>query len=398
MNARQPGDLSSRSGFTPPARLLELPPYPLADVPDIKARLRADGHTVYDLGVGDAGLPVPAPAVERLRQAAGDPGLQGYGFQRGLPEFRAAAAAWLQRRFGASVDHESEILPIIGSKEAIALSAFAILDPEDTALVPDPGYAPYFGGSYFASARIVREQLRPENGFLVPPERILRAPGRLRLVYLNYPNNPTSAAPGMSYLEDVVAACAERGAVLLWDNAYSEVTFDGYRAPGLLEVPGGREVGIELHSFSKTYNMTGWRLGWATGNSALIAALRRVKTFFDSGSYLAIQAAGAAVLRDPDPWIEDTVESLRRRRDAAVSAFRAAGFELESPRATLYLWLRVPGSETSESFCRRMLGEAHVVFLPGSAMGQGGEGYVRASLTLPPESYELACDRVRQAL
>lgn len=398
MNARQPGETSGRSGFASPGRLLDLPPYPLADVPDIKARLRADGCTVYDLGVGDAGLPVPAPAVETLRVAAGDPALQGYGFQRGLPEFREAAASWLQRRFGAPVDPDSDVLPVIGSKEAIALFAFAVLDPGDTALVPDPGYAPYFGGSFFASARIVRETLRAENGFLVPPERILEAPGRLRLVYLNYPNNPTSAAPEISYLEEVVDACAERGAALLWDNAYSEVTFDGYRAPGLLEVPGGREVGIELHSFSKTYNMTGWRLGWATGNPELIGALRRVKTFFDSGSYLALQAAGAAVLRDPDPWIRDTVDRLRARRDAAVGAFRAAGFELENPKATLYLWLRVPGDETSESFCRRMLQDAHVVFLPGSAMGQGGEGYVRASLTLPPESYELACDRVRQAL
>ena len=398
MNERRPGETGERSGFSPPQRLLELPPYPLADVPDIKARLRREGHVVYDLGVGDSGLPVPSTAVETLRAAAGNPALQGYGFQRGLPEFREAAATWLERRFGVQVDQESELLPILGSKEAIALAAFAVLDPGDTALVPDPGYAPYFGGSFFASARIVRETLRAENGFLVPPEQILAAPGRLRLVYLNYPNNPTAAAPEISYLREVVDACARRGAVLLWDNAYSEVTFDGYRAPGLLEVSGGREVGLELHSFSKTYNMTGWRLGWATGNPALIGALRRVKTFFDSGSYLAIQAAGAAVLRDPDPWIQNTVEQLRVRRDAAVAAFRSAGFELESPKATLYLWLRVPGDETSESFCRRMLRDAHVVFLPGSAMGQGGEGYVRASLTLPPESYELACDLVGQVL
>ncbi len=398
MNSRQPEASGETAGFAAPQRLLDLPPYPLAEVPDIKARLRAAGHTVYDLGVGDSGLPVPQIAVDTLTRAAGNPALQGYGFQRGLPEFREAAAAWTQRRFGAPVDPDSEILPVIGSKEAIALFAFAVLDPGDTVIVPDPGYAPYFGGSFFASARIVRETLRAENGFLVPPESILAAPGRLRLVYLNYPNNPTSAAPDISYLQEVVEACAERGSALLWDNAYSEVTFDGYRAPGLLEVPGGRDVGLELHSFSKTYNMTGWRLGWATGNPALIAALRRVKTFFDSGSYLPIQAAGAAVLQNPDPWIRDTVDRLCERRNAAVAAFRAAGFELVSPRATLYLWLRVPGDETSESFCRRMLEDAHVVLLPGSAMGRGGEGYVRASLTLPPESYALACERVSRAL
>lgn len=384
--------------FPLPARLGALPPYPLADVPDIKARLRASGHVVYDFGVGDSGLPVPAVAVEALREAAGNPALQGYGFQRGLPAFREAAAAWMERRFGAQVDAERELLPVIGSKEAIALLAFAVLDPGDTALVPDPGYAPYFGGAHFAGARVVRERLRPENGFLVPPGRIREAPGRLRLVYLNYPNNPTAAAPDASYLQEVVAACAERGAFLLWDNAYSEVTFDGYRAPGLLEVDGGREVGIELHSFSKTYNMTGWRIGWAAGNAGLVAALRRVKTFFDSGGFLAIQHAAAAVLRDPDPWIRETVESLRLRRNAAVAAFHAAGLPVESPRATLYLWFPVPSGESSEAFCRRLLEEAHVVFLPGSSMGPGGEGFVRASLTQPVELYGAACERIRSAL
>jgi LL-diaminopimelate aminotransferase len=391
------GSLPSEA-FRPPERLHGLPPYPLADVPDAKARLRAAGHVVYDFGVGDSGLPVPPVAVEALREAAADPGLQGYGFQRGLPAFRQAAAAWMERRFAAAVDPERELLPVIGSKEAIALVAFAALDAGDTALVPDPGYAPYFGGSYFAGARIVREPLRAENGFLVPPDRIREAPGRLRLVYLNYPNNPTAAAPDRAYLQDVVDACAERGAFLLCDNAYSEVTFDGYRAPGLLEVEGGRQVGIELHSFSKTYNMTGWRIGWAAGNADLIAALRRVKTFFDSGGYLAIQHAAAAVLRDPDPWIRETVESLRLRRDAAVAAFGAAGLPVSTPRATLYLWFPVPTSESSEAFCRRLLREAHVVFLPGSSMGPGGEGFVRASLTLPEDLYGPACERVRAAL
>jgi LL-diaminopimelate aminotransferase len=386
------------SSFVAPSRLEGLPPYPLAAVPDIKARLRAEGQVVYDLGVGDSGLPVPDVAVETLQAAAADPALQGYGFQRGLPRFREAVADWLERRFGAPVDPDSEILPVIGSKEAIALLAFAVLDPGDTALVPDPGYAPYFGGSYFSGARIVREPLLRENGFLVPPDRIRAAPGRLRVVYLNYPNNPTAASPDRSYLEEVVSACAEREAVLLWDNAYSEVTFDGYQAPGLLEVPGGRETGIELHSFSKSWNMTGWRLGWATGNRDVIASLRRVKTFFDSGSYLAIQAAGAAVLEESDRWTARTVDRLRERRDAAVPAFRDAGFELDVPKATLYLWMRVPGDEDSESFCLRMLEEAHVVLLPGSALGEGGEGYVRASLTLDPDRYVEACARLSRVL
>jgi len=301
-----PTGMGAGSFRTPasPARLNDLPPYPLQDVPEVKARLISEGRVVIDLGAGDSRLPVPEVAVEALREAAGDPALQGYGFQRGLPEYREAVAGWMKRRFGEPVDPWTEVLPVIGSKEAIALAALALLDREDTVLIPDPGYAPYFGGAFFAGARIELVALRPENRFLVPPERIRDAPGRLKLVYLNYPNNPTSAVADRAYLEEVVTACAERDACLVYDNAYSEITFDGYRAPGLLEVPGGREIGLEFHSFSKTYNMTGWRLGWVSGNARLIADLRRVKTFFDTGSYLGIQAAGAAVLADADTFLQ----------------------------------------------------------------------------------------------
>jgi len=382
----------------PPRRLQGLPPYPLADVPDIKARLLAEGRSVIDLGVGDPGLPVPVVALETLREAILEPALSKYGFQRGLPAYREAIAGWLMRRFGASVDSEAEVLPVIGSKEAIALTAFAVLDRGDAVLVPDPGYAPYFGGSYLAGADVIRAPLRPEEGFLVPPETIRSAPGRLRLVYLNYPNNPTSAVAETSYLEEVVAACRERNAVLLLDNAYSEITFDGFRAPGLLDVEGGREVGIEFHSMSKTYNMTGWRLGWATGNRTMISALKRVKTFFDSGAFMALQAAGAAVLNDPDEYIRRTLDKLTRRRDAAVKAFRAAGLEVTKPRGTLYLWFPVPTQESAEEFCRRLLLDAGIVLLPGSAMGEGGEGFVRASLAIPADRWEEAGGRIREAL
>lgn len=245
---------------------------------------------------------------------------------------------------------------------------------------------------------MIRAPLRAENGFLVPPETIRSAPGRLRLVYLNYPNNPTSAVAEAAYLESAVEACRQRGAVLLFDNAYSEITFDGFRAPGLLEIAGGRDIGIEFHSFSKTYNMTGWRLGWATGNADLIAALRRVKTFFDTGAFMVLQAAGTAVLREADEYIRWNVEQLRQRRDAAVQAFEAAGFDVRSPRGTLYLWFPIPTAEPAGEFCRRLLLEAGVVLLPGSAMGVGGEGFVRASLAIPPEDYGEAGRRIREAL
>lgn len=391
-----PTGMGAGSFRTPasPARLNDLPPYPLQDVPEIKARLISEGRVVIDLGAGDSRLPVPEVAVEALREAAGDPALQGYAFQRGLPAYREAVAGWMERRFGEPVDPWAEILPVIGSKEAIALAALALLDREDTVLIPDPGYAPYFGGAFFAGARIELVALRPENRFLVPPERIRDAPGRLKLVYLNYPNNPTSAVADRAYLEEVVTACAERDACLVYDNAYSEITFDGYRAPGLLEVPGGREIGLEFHSFSKTYNMTGWRLGWVCGNARLIADLRRVKTFFDTGSYLGIQAAGAAVLADADTFIQRTVTALRDRRDAAVRAFRGAGFELDAPLATLYLWLKVPGGD-SVSWCRELLEREALVLMPGAALGPGGEGFARASLTVDPQHYAEVAARLK---
>ncbi len=391
-----PTGMGAGSFRTPasPARLNDLPPYPLQDVPEVKARLISEGRVVIDLGAGDSRLPVPEVAVEALREAAGDPALQGYGFQRGLPEYREAVAGWMKRRFGEPVDPWTEVLPVIGSKEAIALAALALLDREDTVLIPDPGYAPYFGGAFFAGARIELVALRPENRFLVPPERIRDAPGRLKLVYLNYPNNPTSAVADRAYLEEVVTACAERDACLVYDNAYSEITFDGYRAPGLLEVPGGREIGLEFHSFSKTYNMTGWRLGWVSGNARLIADLRRVKTFFDTGSYLGIQAAGAAVLADADTLIQRTVTALRDRRDAAVRAFRGAGFELDAPLATLYLWLTVPGGD-SVSWCRELLEREALVLMPGAALGSAGEGFARASLTVDPELYAEVAARLK---
>ncbi|MCK5489028.1 MAG: aminotransferase class I/II-fold pyridoxal phosphate-dependent enzyme [Gemmatimonadetes bacterium] len=388
----------SRQAWSPPGRLNGLPPYPLADVPDIKARLLAEGRTVIDLGVGDPGLPVPDAAVETLREAVGNPALSKYGFQRGLPEYREAIARWLGRRFGADVDPDLEVLPVIGSKEAIALTAFAVLDPGDSVLVPDPGYAPYFGGPYFAGADVIRFELRAEEGYLIPPDAIRRARGRLRLVYINYPNNPTSAVAEISYLQEVVEACRERGAVLLFDNAYSEITFDGFRAPGLLEIEGAREVGIEFHSMSKTYNMTGWRLGWATGDRRLIGALRRVKTFFDTGAFMAVQAAGAAVLEDPDEYIRWNLDQLGRRRDAAVAAFQAAGLDVTAPRGTLYLWFAVPGEEKAEDFCRRLLIDSGVVLLPGSAMGPGGEGFVRASLAIHEDRWEEAGRRIQEAL
>lgn len=381
-----------------PRRLSSLPPYPLAGIPEARARLIAGGRDVLDLGAGDPGLPIPARAVDALREAAGRPDLQGYGFQRGLPAYRRAIASFLERRYGRALDPDREILPLLGSKEGLALAAFAALDPGDTVVVPDPGYAPYFGGPHLAGARLERIALRPEAGFTVPTERILEAPGTLGLVYLNYPNNPTGATVERTYVAACVDACARRGALLAYDNAYAEIGFCGYRPPGLLEVEGGLEGGIEFHSFSKSFNMTGWRLGWACGSAEWIARLAKVKSFIDTGPYLALQHAGAAVLEDAEPYLARNVLLLEQRRDAAVAAFRAHGFDIEPPRGALYLWLRIPTVEPAREFVLRVLEEQAVVLLPGSALGEGGEGYVRAALTLPAERYEEAAARIARAL
>ena len=360
-----------------------LPDYPLGDIPRVKEELRSRGVEVIDLGAGDPDLDVPEAARSALKRAADDPELQGYAFQRGLPAFRESVADFMERRFGRRPDPDGELLPLVGSKEGIAHFAFTVLDPGDRVLVPDPGYAPYFGGSYMAGATVERVELRAEHDFRVPPETIRDAGDGLKLVYLNYPNNPTGACVDRGYLARAVEACADRGAVLLYDHAYSEIAFDGYRPPGLLEVPGGSEVGIEFHSLSKTFNMTGWRLGWAAGSATLVRALSRVKSFFDTGAYLPIQAAGAEALDRIDEFLPEHRETVRERRDAAVRAFRDAGFEAEPPRATLYLWMPVPTDEPSADFTRRVLEETGVVLMPGSALGDGGEGYVRAALTVP---------------
>ena len=381
-----------------PDRLRSLPPYPLAGIPEARARLLAEGRDVLDLGAGDSGLPIPEIAVEALREAVGVPELQRYGFQRGLPRFRRAIVDFMERRTGARLDPDREVLPLIGSKEGLAHFAFAALDSGDTVVVPDPGYAPYFGGPHFAQAKLARVRLRPEEGFLLPPAAVRDAPGKVRLVYANYPNNPTGATTDRAYVSELLAAASDRNAVLGYDNAYAEIAFDGYRPPSLLEIDGWRANGIEFHSLSKSFNMTGWRLGWACGSAELISRLARVKGFFDTGPYLALQAAGAAVLDRAEELLKEQVARLTARRDAAVAAFARAGLPIASPRATLYLWFEVPSRESSRDFALRLLEEEALVLLPGSGLGAGGEGYLRAALTLPKDRYEEAAARISRAI
>lgn len=364
-------------------RLAALPRYPMADLPAIKRRLVAEGRDVIDLGAGDADFPPPAAAVEALVRAVRDPAMSRYPFQLGLPAFREAAAAYMQRRFGVQVDPFTELHPLIGSKEGIAHLAMALLDPGDVAIVPEPGYAVYEGGTVLAGATPHRYALTPRTDFLLELEEI---PGavleRAKLVYLNYPNNPTAAVAPRAYLERTVALCRRRGIVIAYDNPYCEITFDGAAAPSILEIPGAREVAVEFHSLSKTFCMTGWRLGWAVGRPELIAALARVKNYVDTGAFLAVQAAGAAVLPQAETLARGYVARFRERRDALLPALRAQGFEPATPEATMYVWVPLPEGVASAAFAQRALEDTGVVTLPGSGFGAGGEGFFRLALTV----------------
>ncbi|HEX8390984.1 MAG TPA: aminotransferase class I/II-fold pyridoxal phosphate-dependent enzyme [Longimicrobium sp.] len=372
-------------------RFQSLPPYPLTDVPAIKRELRAAGVDVIDLGTGDADLAPPPAAVEALRAAAQDPMNSRYAFQLGLVEFREEIARWMEHRFGVRVDPFKEVLPLIGSKEGIFHLPFAFLEEGDVTIIPDPGYQAYLGGTVLAGGTPYIVPLRPENDFLVPLDEIpADVVSRARILYLNYPNNPTAAAAPREYLVQVVEWCRRHDVILAYDNAYSEIAFDGYVPPSILEIPGAGEVAIEFHSLSKTYNMTGWRAGWAVGNPELIGALTRVKTFSDTGLPFTIQHAGVAALRSHADWVPGNVETFRRRRDAAVDALREAGFDVPRPQASMYLWVPLPEGVQSEPWARRLLLEQGVALLPGKSLGEGGEGFVRIALTCSE-------DRLRQA-
>lgn len=384
---------------TPSSRVANLPHYALAAIPARKRALIARGVDVIDLGAGDADLAPPEAAVERLRSAAREPALQRYGFGMGHVPFREAIAAWTHRRFGLTFDPMREVVPLLGSKEGIAHLTLGYLNAGDVAVIPEPGYIVYAGGTVLADAEPYRYALRPRTDFLLElddvPADVLK---RARLVYLNYPNNPTSAIAPRDYLERVVARCRELDILLVYDNAYSELAFDGYRPPSIFEIPGADEVAVEFHSLSKSYNMTGWRCGWALARPPIADVLARVKSFVDTGTYMAIQAAGAAALEASSEFVPANVRVFAERRDAAVAAFRAAGFDVTVPKATMYLWIPLPPEIPSAAFSERLLEEEGVVVLPGSGFGDGGEGFFRISFIVAPERLAEAARRAGRVL
>ena len=380
-------------------RVAQLPGYPMAELPAIKRRLIEQGVDLIDVGAGDADFAPPEIAVKALTRALQDPAMSRYAFQLGLPAFRESAAAYMQRRFGVSVDPFKELHPILGSKEGIAHLATAVLDPGDVAIVPVPGYAVYHGGTVLADGEPFLVNLTPRTDFLLELDEIPRAVlKRAKLIYLNYPNNPTAAVAPRDYLERAIAACREYDVLLAYDNPYCEITFDGYVAPSIFEIPGAMDVAVEFHSLSKSFCMTGWRLGWAVGRPDRIAALARVKNYIDTGAFLAVQSAGAEVLKQAERLAAGYVAQFKERRDAILPVLRTNGFEVESPRATMYLWVPLPEGLASAAFQKRALEDVGVVTLPGSAFGAGADGFFRIALTVATPRLLEAAERLGKVL
>ncbi|MDX2194265.1 MAG: aminotransferase class I/II-fold pyridoxal phosphate-dependent enzyme [Gemmatimonadales bacterium] len=380
-------------------RLQSLPGYPLAEIPSIKRRLLAAGVDVIDLGAGDNDTPPPTPVLDAMREALARPALHKYGFQQGLGAFREAVARWMHGRFGLTIDPYTEVLPLLGSKEGLSHLPHVVCDEGDVVIVPEPGYQAYIGGSLLAGARPVVVPLRADRDFLLGLDQVPEADlARAKLLFLNYPNNPTAAVAPVPYLRGVIEACRQRGILLAYDNAYSELTFDGYVAPGILQLEGARDVAIEYFSLSKSYSMTGWRIGFAVGRPELIGALTRVKSYTDTGPWLAIQQAAVTALDRSEEFVAPVRAELQARRDAAVEALRAAGFRVEPPRAAMYLWVPLPDGVSSRAFATKALEERGVVVLPGSGFGPGGEGFFRIALTVGAPRLREAAARLGEVL
>jgi len=388
---------TKRSLADPSRRLETVPAYMFAELEQrVAEKLRA-GIDVISLGIGDPDRATYPHIVEAMRTAVADPANHNYPTNRGREEFRHACAAFYDERFGVELDPDSEVMPALGAKECIYNLCFAFLDPGDAALAADPGYPVYTGGPALAGAEAVLLPLRPEVGFVpdldaTPAEALARA----RLLFLNYPNNPTGAVVPDGFFERVVELAREHEILVVHDNAYSETTYDGYVAPSFLSTLGAKDVGVEVFSLSKGFNMTGWRCAAVLGNADAIASYWRLKTNVDSGLFEAVQLAGAAALAGPRGPIEETNSIYSRRRDLVVDALGQIGVRIEPPKGTIYVWAPVPDGYTSASFAERVLEEAAVVVSPGSVYGPNGEGFFRISLTTPDDRIAEAMARMRE--
>ncbi len=364
-------------------RIENLPPYLFVEITRKIAEKKAKGEDVISFGIGDPDMPTPPHIITKLCQAAQDPANHRYPESEGLPELRQAIAEWYQQRFGVSLDPDKEVLPLIGAKEGIAHIALCFIDPGDIALVTDPAYPVYSIGTMLTGGEPYYLPLSEKNNFLPDlssiPEDIVK---RAKLLWINYPNNPTGAVADIDFFERAAEFARRNDLAVCHDGPYSEVAFDGYRPVSFMQADGAREVGVEFHSLSKTYNMTGWRIGMVVGNAAMVDALKTVKSNLDSGIPLAIQYAAIEALKGPQDCIEEHNTVYQRRRDLVVDMLNNIGLEAKPPKASLYVWAKVPEGFTSIDFAADLLEQVGVVVTPGIGYGQSGEGYVRLSLTI----------------
>jgi LL-diaminopimelate aminotransferase len=380
-------------------RLGRIKPYPFAELERRIERKREQGIDVISLGIGDPDAGTPINVVEALVESVRDPANTKYPSNRGRREFREAVCAFYERRFGVSLDPETEVIPALGGKECVYHLNFAFLDQADVALASDPGYPVYTGGPLLAGAEPVLLPLLAERGFTPDLDTIASDElERARLMFINYPNNPTGAVVPEGFFDDVVRFAREHDLLVVHDNAYSEITFDGYVAPSFLATEGAMEVGVEVFSLSKSWNMTGWRCGALVGNADAVSHYWRLKTNVDSGMFEAIQLAGAEALSGPDHHMDVLRDTYRRRRDLVLEALAEIGIAIEPPKGTIYVWAPVPEGHDSASFAEEVLERAAVIISPGSSYGPSGEGYFRISLTIDDERLSEALQRMRESL
>jgi LL-diaminopimelate aminotransferase len=380
-------------------RLDLVPPYLFAELERKVEEKRREGVDVISLGIGDPDLPTPAAVIRALQEEAAAQRTHQYPTNRGLEAFRDAVASFYGDRFGVLIDPATDVVPVLGGKEGVAHIAFACLDPGDVALAPEPGYPPYTSGPLFAGADVHYLPLRAENEFMPDLDAVpADIAGRANLLFLNYPNNPTGAVVAQGFFERAVEFAHAHDLIVVHDNAYSEISFDGYRPPSFLATAGAKDVGVEIFSLSKGWNMTGWRVGWVAGNADVVEQFRRLKTNLDSGMFDALQLAGVAALTEARDFPAEMSEIYARRRDLMIDALARIGLPASVPQATPYIWVRVPEGYTSETFTELVLSEAGVVVTPGPSFGPSGEGYVRISLTVADERLQEAATRIATSL
>jgi LL-diaminopimelate aminotransferase len=382
--------------FEKAERLKKLPPYLFKEIDRKKTEVRARGVDIIDLGIGDPDLPTPPHIIEALKKAAADATNHRYPSYSGMGDFKETVAEWYRKRFGVELDPGTEVISLIGSKEGIAHFPLAFVNPGDVALVPVPAYPVYHNATMFAGGEPHFMPLLSENRFLPDlnaiPDKII---SRARVMFINYPNNPTSAVADLDFFREVAEFAKDNNILVCHDAAYTEMAFDGYRPPSFLAAEGAKEVGIEFHSLSKTYNMTGWRIGFAVGNREAIDGLGAIKSNIDSGVFQAVQMAGAAAMRGDQTCVEHMVQIYSRRRDLMVKGLQDVGFEVETPKATFYLWIKVPEGYTSSQLTERVLEDAGLVVTPGNGFGDHGEGYFRIALTQKRERLSEAVQRLK---